>query len=1124
NHALRQHYCGTDQPTPPDIYNHIVMATGGTLEGRLQAEIGEDIDLSRLGVTSCSEDLSQQKKKPAYLDRAISFLSQAIPQDSIALPLWYSYRGCAYKDRFLVSKDLSDSTKAIDYLTRAVPLIPPNDLPGLLNFLGVSYTNRFEQEPKIEHLDKAIENFTRAIELTPPGDSELPVRLCNQGFSYKARFPLSHNFADIEEATKWYTQAAALGTGNNQEIAEMLNQLGVIYCNQGHLVHINRAIDCFSNAISLVLPNYPALPLWLKNQGCAYKERFSQSKDLGDTIKAIDSFTRAVSLTPPNDESLPERLNFLAIDNFTHAIELTPPGDSELPVRLCNQGYSYKSRFSLSHNFADIEEAIRWYTQAAVLGTGNNQEIAEMLNQLGVSCTNQFEQESNLAYIDRAIDCFSHAIPLVPRNYPTLPIWLTKQGYAYKVRFTCSNHKYLGDIAKAIDLFTSAVSLTSPNDESLPERLNYLGVSYMNEFDYEPNIEYLDEAIKNFTRAIQLTPHGDHRLLPRLRNQASSYETRFSLSNDFGDMEEAIKWYIQASSFGAGNNYDIAEILNKLGVTCVKEFSRENRLEYIDQAITCVAQAISLVPEGHPSLPLWLSNKGYAYKARFSVSHSFGDVVKAIEWYTEAAALRNSDKHEIAEMLNKLGVICGNQLGEQKKLVHMDRAISCFSHAIALVPRDYPALPLWLENQGCGYKDRFSLSKILGDIIKAIDSFTDAVSLTPPNNGSLPERLNYLGVSYSDRFDQEPKIQYIEKAFDCFSSAVELTPEGDPALPLRTQNKEHAHRLAISGDRRPLPVRESTMSEVLNDIVTSSMSCTEVVALLTAHGCGDLTASLSGPDCAGNRVAEGGLGDVFYGKLLDGTPVAIKTLRSSYSPGEVDRVYHKRAAEEIYTWSKCNHPNVARLMGLAVFRDCLAMVSGWEKNGTLTKYLEYNPSANRCQLSISISAGLAYLHDRKIIHGDLKGANVLISQDGTPMLTDFGNARLQDATLQFTKNNTSCLSLRWTPPEMLGSVDSDEPVSHTMAGDIYSLGMTILEAFTSQVPFAKLRNEFSLVRWVAIDKKIPDRPENIPPNSRDGDRLWDILRRCWSFDPSGRPNANEVKNEMATIRSENLRI
>ncbi|CAE6434573.1 unnamed protein product [Rhizoctonia solani] len=309
------------------------------------------------------------------------------------------------------------------------------------------------------------------------------------------------------------------------------------------------------------------------------------------------------------------------------------------------------------------------------------------------------------------------------------------------------------------------------------------------------------------------------------------------------------------------------------------------------------------------------------------------------------------------------------------------------------------------------------------------------------------------------------------------------------------------------------------IDQALHDVVTSEMTCIDIVTILTSHGCADLTSALDESACSKYPIANGGFGDVFHGQLVDGMAVAIKTIRAYYDQDQMARMYHKRAAKEIYTWSKCKHPNVVELIGSAVFHDCLAMISRWEENGNLLNYLSNHPSADRCVLSTSICAGLAYLHENDIVHGDLKGANILIAADGRPMLMDFGNASLLGATLQFTQTNKGpSFSLRWTAPEILQGTSS-----HTVEADVYSLGMTILEVFTSKIPFAD-KSHKSLVAHIVLSKRTPTRPETIiPSRSINGNTLWDILTRCWALDPKDRPSARVVWDKMKPITPETLK-
>ncbi|KAG8680567.1 hypothetical protein FRC08_016196, partial [Ceratobasidium sp. 394] len=137
-------------------------------------------------------------------------------------------------------------------------------------------------------------------------------------------------------------------------------------------------------------------------------------------------------------------------------------------------------------------------------------------------------------------------------------------------------------------------------------------------------------------------------------------------------------------------------------------------------------------------------------------------------------------------------------------------------------------------------------------------------------------------------------------------------------------------------------------------------------------------------------------------------------MRLRIDNSEENRKSLKHAAHELYAWSRCRHAHVQRLLGLAEFQGQIGMVSVWEANGSLRVYLREHPNADRCQMSAQIADGLSYLHRSGVIHGDLKGPNVLVSSDGAPLLTDFGNATLQEYTLQFTDTTTkNQITTRW---------------------------------------------------------------------------------------------------------------
>ncbi|CCO35586.1 hypothetical protein BN14_09704 [Rhizoctonia solani AG-1 IB] len=121
----------------------------------------------------------------------------------------------------------------------------------------------------------------------------------------------------------------------------------------------------------------------------------------------------------------------------------------------------------------------------------------------------------------------------------------------------------------------------------------------------------------------------------------------------------------------------------------------------------------------------------------------------------------------------------------------------------------------------------------------------------------------------------------------------------------------------------------------------------------------------------------------------------------------------KHAAKELYHWSKLIHPNVLPLMGLAIFRGHIAMVSKWMEYGNLSNYLDKNPSTNRIDL-----------------------ANVMISSEGVAMIADFGNAHLRELTLKFTNTASRGFSLRWAAPELFS--EDEQACVANMKSDVYA--------------------------------------------------------------------------------------
>ncbi|KAF8691020.1 Protein tyrosine kinase, partial [Rhizoctonia solani] len=310
----------------------------------------------------------------------------------------------------------------------------------------------------------------------------------------------------------------------------------------------------------------------------------------------------------------------------------------------------------------------------------------------------------------------------------------------------------------------------------------------------------------------------------------------------------------------------------------------------------------------------------------------------------------------------------------------------------------------------------------------------------------------------------------------------------------------------------PIDISEEPAQIESNEepMITTNMPLSEILEHLGSHGCNDVTSELDKSKCSQYALSHGGFGDVFRGALRDGTRVGIKCLKVQLdSSGEREK-HLKQAARELYVWSKCEHPNVLPLIGMALFEGKFAMVSPWMENGTLTRFISQHPEVDRYEMCAQIAQGVSYLHDSGIIHGDIKGLNILVSHDFTPKLADFGNSWLGNTiqSLRFSETTSvPSMSIRWAAPEVFqGTVKS------SAEADVYALGMVNGTTFLNTSILTD--NPLFCFLLDYTNGKHPERSElQGPLVVARGDRLWSILTRCWDRDPRNRPTSKEVRDE-----------
>ncbi|RLN82147.1 hypothetical protein BBJ28_00021189, partial [Nothophytophthora sp. Chile5] len=238
----------------------------------------------------------------------------------------------------------------------------------------------------------------------------------------------------------------------------------------------------------------------------------------------------------------------------------------------------------------------------------------------------------------------------------------------------------------------------------------------------------------------------------------------------------------------------------------------------------------------------------------------------------------------------------------------------------------------------------------------------------------------------------------------------------------------------------------------------------------------------------GAHIADGSFGAVYEGQWL-GTEVVVKQVLTDQD-GRENRAQFRR---EVDLWFNLNHENLIKLYG-ACHEGRPFFVCERANSGTLVSYLKGRTRKEVWRASL----GLQHLHDRGIVHGDLKGNNILVSDDKAK-LADFGLSVVVSRAEELNGDENGVLgAFRWKAPEcLLGS-------SPSFASDIYSLGMCIIEAVTGDFPWGSSMSDNAVKYNVREEKLIPLRSESF------SDAEWDLVMRMCSSDPHQRLSVGAV--------------
>jgi serine/threonine-protein kinase len=255
----------------------------------------------------------------------------------------------------------------------------------------------------------------------------------------------------------------------------------------------------------------------------------------------------------------------------------------------------------------------------------------------------------------------------------------------------------------------------------------------------------------------------------------------------------------------------------------------------------------------------------------------------------------------------------------------------------------------------------------------------------------------------------------------------------------------------------------------------------------------------------GDLLGEGGMGRVYRSLDAEGSEAALKIVKAELAN---DQIFRRRFDREAAIAQRVIHPHVVPVIDKGEQDGIPYLAQKFIAGGSLEDLIKRDGNLKldeAVRICTAVASGLDALHAEGLIHRDVKPANILLDDDGTPYIADFGLAKDREASV-LTKAGQALGSMDYMAPEQIRGEEV------TAQSDVYALGCVMIECLSGAPPFADRQG--MRILWAHLQEDPPD-----PAAGRDdvpSDVGWAITRAL-EKEPEKRPPTATAYAHMVRI-------